>query len=239
MYIVNMMRMLKSSMPVERLCKFGPSALSDAELLAIILRVGGENVNALMLASQILQRFEGLWGLRFCTVQQLRKVKYIGMAKAAKIIALNELSARMYCESEKSLKKISSPEAVYRLVKKDIIGVKREHLYLISLDSRHNFISKDLVSLGSITETLVSPREVFIHALKRDAVYIILCHNHPSNDYTPSKDDLELTNRIAQLGYEMGVPLLDHVIVCDNQFLSLRVTNAVIFGDKNREEVKK
>ncbi len=226
-------------MPRERLIKYGSSSLSNAELLALVMRVGGKDSSVLELATRIITQFGGISGLKTVTIQQLLSIKHLGVAKACAILALGELSLRLYCDVTEESKKIKSPEDVFELVHRDFIGQKRELLILVSLDSRNRFISKDLLSVGSINETLVSPREVFMQVLRREAVSFVLCHNHPSNDTTPSSEDIVLTEKIASVGAVLGIALIDHLIICENTFSSLKALNIFETFNSDRKEVKK
>ena len=226
-------------MPRERLIKYGATSLSNAELLALIMRVGGKNKNVLELATRIITQFNGVAGLKGATMQQLISVKHLGVVKSCAILALCELSLRLYCDAEADNKKIRSPDDIFDLVRRDFIGQKKEILVLVCLDSRNRFISKDLLSVGSINETLVSPREVFMQVLRREAVSFVLCHNHPSNEPTPSSEDIVLTEKIAAIGANLGIALIDHLIICESKFSSLKALNIFETFKLSGKEVKK
>ena len=216
---------MASERPRERLHKLGSSALSDSELLAIILRSGGKANSVLNLASQILARFGGIKGLLNADFHQLLTLKNVGYAKACSIKALSEIALRMCMDDFEKKVNIKKPADVFTYMRKDFYKKDREHLYLISLDTRSNILSKDLLSTGTINETLVHPREVYRTALYKNAASVILVHNHPSNDPTPSNDDIRVTERVAKAGINMGIALVDHIIICDQTFASLKSLN--------------
>ncbi|MEN9389634.1 MAG: hypothetical protein RLY61_718 [Candidatus Parcubacteria bacterium] len=228
MYVAPMKQTLldtESILPREKILNFGPSSLSDAELLSLVLRSGGRGTSVFRLAHHILQECNGLYGLSQLTSTKLQELKFIGSAKAACLLSLTELSLRITTPNSISSNVIASPDEVYKLLRKDMFAKKRECLYLISLDGRNKLIAKDLLSLGTINSTLVSPREVFRQALLRNATSIILAHNHPSQNLTPSSEDLLLTEQVAKIGLTLEIPLLDHVIITDSAFTSVKALN--------------
>ncbi|MFA6981807.1 MAG: DNA repair protein RadC [Patescibacteria group bacterium] len=225
MYFSRISDFLPVNKPRERLLSNGETSLSDVELLAIVLGSGGVKNSALDLANLILNKFDGFRGLLNADVVKLMEMKDIGMAKACCIKAMCEISMRMHFHQDNQRMKIISPKDVFNCVRKDLFSKNKECLYLLSLDSQKKLISKDLISVGTLNESLVHPREVFEKAFSKNAAYIILVHNHPSLDATPSKDDIEVTKRIARGGVTLGVALIDHVIVTDNGFSSLKALN--------------
>jgi DNA repair protein RadC len=214
-----------SDKPRERLITQGGSALSDTELLAIILRSGGEDNSALQLSSQILKEFGGFKGIYRADIQQLVRYKDVGIAKAAGIKAACEIALRINSITDNELCVITKPADIFHLLKKELFNQTKEYLYLLSLDSRNKVISKDLISVGTVNETLIHPREVFRTALAKNAVSIALAHNHPSDDPTPSTEDIKVTGRIAGVGVEIGINLIDHVIICNSDFTSIKAMN--------------
>ncbi len=211
--------------PRERLLNSGVEALSDAELLSVILRSGGEGDSVLLLASRLLAEYGGLKALFQTDISQLMRIKNIGFAKATCIKAVNELALRLSKYSGKELPAIRKPKDIYDVVRKEMFGKKKEHLYLISLDSRNKMISKDLISIGTIGETIVNPREIYRQALIKNACSIAVVHNHPSGNPSPSPEDLIVTEKLIVAGLSLGLPLVDHLIVCDTQFVSLKALN--------------
>jgi len=211
--------------PREKLIDKGVEALTNVELLAIILRSGGKYCPATNLARDLLNKYSGFKNLLNVDIQELINFKNIGYAKASSIKVIGEISKRSLIDTQTLGKVIKKPEDIYLLIKNDIIGKDQEYLYLVSLDSRNKVISKDLISKGTLTETLIHPREVFKKALAKSAASIILVHNHPSNEPNPSQDDLKVTRRIAKVGIEIGIPLTDHLIVTNTDFTSMKAHN--------------
>jgi DNA repair protein RadC len=216
-----------SNKPRERLIKNGPQSLSDIELLSILLNTGGNNISALTLASQILRDFKNFKELHQCDMEQLTSIKNVGLSKAATIKAACEIALRMQGVQEKEKVEITSPKDVYMATKNLFLGKNKEHLYIITLDTRNKIISTDLISVGTINETLVHPREVFRHSLIKNAVSIILIHNHPSGDSKPSKNDIAVTERLIKVGVNIGIAVVDHIIVADEEYTSLKTLKLI------------
>jgi DNA repair protein RadC len=208
--------------PRERLLDKGSEALSDIELLAILLRSGGSDVSVMDLAGSLLKKYQGLQSLLEADVNQLLKEQHIGQTKATAIKAAAEIAKRAYLNNQKNSVVIKRPEDAFKIIKKDLFGKNQEHLYLLSLDSRKKLISKDLICIGSINETLVPVREIVRKALIKDAVNIILVHNHPSLDPTPSHEDILVTEKVAKACITSGISLLDHLITANNEYMSIK-----------------
>lgn len=225
-----------SDLPREKVLRFGPESLSDAELLALMLGSGGRGMSVFKLSNYILQECNGLYGLSQISATKLQKLKYIGNAKTACLLSLTELALRITTPAKDIQQLITAPEDVFKLLRKDLFAKKREFLYLISLDGRNKLISKDLISLGTIDSTLVSPREIFRQALLRNATSVILAHNHPSQNLTPSSEDLLLTEEVAKIGVSLGIPLLDHVIITDSSYTSIKALNLFDLTQKGGEK---
>lgn len=222
------------NMPRERLINYGASILSDAELLSILLRSGGRGVPVISLANKLLLSFGNFKGLLDCDIHDLVSNKDVGVAKAASIKAACEIALRIGL-SKGINKDIKAPEDIYALVRKEIYSKDKEHLFVISLDSRMKLISVDLLSIGTVNETLIHPREVFKVALSKNAVSIALVHNHPSNDPTPSDQDILLTSKIYDACLKVGLYFIDHVVACDDSFSSLK---ALGYIGKNKFNLK-
>jgi DNA repair protein RadC len=218
--------------PREKMHKLGSSNLTDAELLAILLRSGGKGVSALELGSQLIKTFGGLRGLAGLGLNKLLEIKNIDLAKASAIKAAIEMGLRLDSEESNSPALIKKPEDIFRLVKKDLYKKAQEHLYVISLNARNKLVSRDLISIGTVNEAMISPREIFKCAFNNNATAIILVHNHPSGETSPSAEDISATQKIAAAGEELGIPLLDHLIVSDNKYSSLNALNLLKGGDK-------
>ncbi|NMB69934.1 DNA repair protein RadC, partial [candidate division WWE3 bacterium] len=199
----------KDEKPREKFINKGAVSLTDEELIALLLCTGGTDLSAIDLAREILKSAGGLANLNKYDIQKLLSHKYVNSAKAVVIKAAVEIARRINYYSAPSTKQIIKPEDVFNILRKDFIGQTKECLMLISIDSRNKFISKDVISVGSINETIVSPREIFAVALNKNAACIIIAHNHPSNDPAPSNEDINVTKKISTLGKAMNIPLLD------------------------------
>ena len=211
--------------PRERLITKGPEALSDSELLAIVLNTGGKNLTVLDLANQLINKFGSLKNVMESNLNRLTAEKHLGIAKATTIKTISEISKRVYLTQDTTLKTINNPLTAYQAIKSCIFGKKQEHLYLLSLDSRKKLIAKDLICIGSINETIVPIREIYKKALERNSVYIILIHNHPSNDPNPSIEDIKVTEKIIEAGNTLGVICIDHIVATDNAYISIKGLN--------------
>jgi DNA repair protein RadC len=208
--------------PRERLIKYGPGVLSAAELIAIQLRVGTKEHNAIELANVLLKQFDGLRGVSNATVEQLGTVKGVGSAKAAEILAAVELGRRLAALSTEGRPQIHNPDDVANLLMPEMRDAKREFFKAVMLDTKNTVIRITTVSIGTLDSSLVHPREVFKDAITASAASVILAHNHPSGDPTPSKQDLLVTERLVEAGKLMGIDVLDHIILGDNRWISLK-----------------
>jgi len=212
--------------PRERLLKLGSEALSAQEILALILGRGISGESVMVTAQRLLSRFGNLKGVANASIEELTEIRGIGPAKAAQIKAAFELSKRLegpVDEREKPV--VKSPEDVVSIVKSQLKGKKKEHFLVLCLDTRNNVINCRAISMGSLDTSIVHPREVFKEAISSSAASVILVHNHPSGDPEPSKEDIELTKRLAKAGEIMGIEVLDHIIVCDKSYSSLKAKN--------------
>lgn len=217
----------KEEKPREKLIEKGPEALTDIELLALIIRSGGKDVSATSLSRELILKFGSLKSVLLADIEQLKNFKNIDIAKATSIKAVEEMSKRYLTPFVEDARKIRSPKDVYDLIRRDIINKEEEYLFLICLDSRNRLISKEVISKGTINETLIHPREIFKKALNKNACSIILAHNHPSNESDPSDEDIKVTKRIFRVGIEMGIPLTDHLIVTSRDFMSMKAQNLI------------
>ncbi|MFZ2664195.1 MAG: DNA repair protein RadC, partial [Patescibacteria group bacterium] len=182
----------------------------------------GKDCPATNLARELLNKYSGLRNLLNVDTQELMNFKNIGYAKASSIKALGEIVNRYDQEDQSIGRVIKKPEDVYSLVKGDLASKDQEYLILVNLNSRSKVISKDIISKGTLTETLIHPREVFKKALSKNACSIVLAHNHPSNEALPSEDDIKVTKRVSKVGMEIGIPLIDHLIVTNKDFISMK-----------------
>lgn len=209
--------------PVEKLILSGAESLNNSELLAIILRTGTSNENVVSLSTRLLSEFEGLDGLLNTSLSEITTIKGIKNKKASQILAMAELFKRF--NTLKSLKinhKINSPRDIANLLINEMSELKQEVLKLIMLDTKNQIISIKDVFKGSLNTSIVHPREIFNEAIKRNSSSIIICHNHPSGDPTPSKEDINITLRINECSKIIGINLLDHIIVGKAKFISLK-----------------
>jgi DNA repair protein RadC len=215
-----------SERPRERLLKLGSEALSAQEILAVILGRGTRGESVMVTSQKLLSRFRNLKGVANASVEELTKVTGIGPAKAAQIKAALEFSRRLEAGASDELKPVlKSPEDVAAEVRSELKGKKKEHFLVLCLDTRNRLINHKLVSVGSLDTSIVHPREVFNEAITSCAASVIFAHNHPSGDPEPSKEDVELTKRLAKAGEIMGIDVLDHIIVCDRSYVSLKARN--------------
>ncbi len=214
-----------SERPYEKCEQYGASVLSDAELLAVILRTGTKQQRAIDLAVNILNystAYPGLKGLNYLTMTQLMKIKGIGRVKAIELLCLTELTRRMTKDTLRESLKLTTPQSVAQYYMQDMRHLTREQVLLLMMDSKNKLIKNMIISEGTVNTSLMPTREVFIHAVKHEAVNIILLHNHPSGDPTPSAEDIRVTKKIAEAGNLIGISLMDHLIIGDNKYISLK-----------------
>lgn len=214
------------SLPYERFMKNGPESLSEAELLAIILRTGTAGEDALSVAGNILAlaggRHQGLLGLHHVTLQELMEVRGIGQVKAVKIKCIAELSNRIAKANAKQSVQFTKPETVAAYYMERLRHEETEQTILVMTDGRNYLIDDVMISKGTVNASLLSPREIFVTALRYKAVNILLLHNHPSGDATPSKEDEAITRRMKEAAELLGIGFVDHIIIGDNQYTSLK-----------------
>lgn len=209
-------------LPRERLCQLGPEALSNSEILAILLRTGIKGENVLNLAERILADVGGLSGLGKLTVHELAQIHGLGKAKSAELKAAIELGRRSVSVDPMSRPTVNSPQDVAHIVMEEMRYLDREHFRVVSLSTKNHVLGISPISIGSLNSSLVHPRECFKEAIRRNSNAIILLHNHPSGDPTPSKEDIEVTRRLADGGKILGIEVLDHVVIGDNRYVSLK-----------------
>lgn len=207
--------------PRERLLASGQAALSDAELLAILLRTGTSKETAVQLAERVLVEFGDLHELPRRTADELTSLDGLGPAKAVTLLAAAELAVRLASRQRVALP-VASPADVAGLVMEEMRNYRREHFRVVMLDVKNRVLGTEEISIGSLNASLVHPREVFRPALLKSCAGIILVHNHPSGDPTPSSEDLEVTRRLCEAGKLLGIEVLDHVVIGDGKFFSFR-----------------
>ncbi|MGQ9823686.1 MAG: RadC family protein [Desulfotomaculales bacterium] len=208
--------------PRERLLKEGARSLTDAELLAILLRTGTSRNTALDLAAVILANFNGLRGLVQASVEELSAVKGVGPAKAAQIKAALELGKRLAADAGEERAVIKTPADAAGLVMEEMRHLDREHFRALLLNAKNQVIGQEVISIGTLNSSAVHPRELFKSAIKRSAAAVILVHNHPSGDPSPSREDVDVTRRLVEVGRLIGIEVLDHLVIGDNKFSSLK-----------------
>ncbi|MCK8060667.1 MULTISPECIES: DNA repair protein RadC [unclassified Fusibacter] len=211
--------------PRERLMNNGVKSLTNSELLAIILRTGTKEKSALALSSELLKTLGGLKGLAMADGSELKKISGIGDSKACQLMASFELARRYDCSKIKSDLKFTSPEDVFNYVHKELKFEDREHFLVIGLNTKNNIIGRHVVSVGTLNQTLVHPREVFNWAIKKSAASVVLAHNHPSGHVEPSREDVLLTERMVEAGKIVGIKVVDHIIVGNNEYYSLKAND--------------
>jgi len=208
----------KTKQPRERLSSFGVENLDEAELLAILLSSGTREKNVLNLAREILKKFP-LRTLRTYSIKELVQIDGIGPVKAGKILAAIELGKRSL--GTQSLHQLLVPPDVVREVK-DITNKSQEHLLALYLNARHELIQKQIICIGTLNQVIIEPRDIFSYALLLPSPLIILVHNHPSGDPTPSDPDISFTKRLVDAGKLLGIKIVDHIIVTKDNYASFR-----------------
>ncbi len=208
--------------PRERLMRVGETAVSSTELLAIIMRtgVGGENV--LRLAERLLTHFQDLPGLARASISELTQVKGIGPAKAVEIKAALELGRRLMAAAPQERPTVTSPSDAANLLMAEMMFLEKEHLRLITLDTRNRVINTPTIYVGSLNTSVIRISELFRAAIKDNAAAFIMAHNHPSGDPSPSPEDVNVTRQVVQAGKLMDIALLDHIIIGRQRFVSLK-----------------
>ena len=214
-----------SERPYEKVLEHGAYCLSDAELLAVILRTGTKDTSARELAEQILKLGDpsGLPGLLHHSLADYKEIRGIGDVKAIQLTCIGELSRRIWKSARAGSRFVCRhPEEIASYFMEDMRHMEQEHLKVLILNTKNTILKETDISIGTVNASLATPREIFIEVLKFRGAGVILLHNHPSGDPAPSKEDLLFTQRVAEAGRLMGVPLLDHIIIGDNSYVSLK-----------------
>ncbi|WP_235879533.1 RadC family protein [Robertmurraya siralis] len=208
--------------PRERFEQSGPASLSNHELLAILLRTGTKEESVLQLSNRLLTNFEGLRLLKDATLDEITAIKGIGKAKAIQVLAAVEIGRRISNLSYDDRYIIRSPEDGANYVMNDMRFLAQEHFVCLYLNTKNQVLHKKTIFIGSLNASIVHPREVFKEALRRSSASVICLHNHPSGDPTPSREDIEVTKRLVEAGKIIGIEILDHLIIGENKFVSLK-----------------
>ncbi|MFR7476165.1 RadC family protein [Frisingicoccus sp.] len=217
--------MAEQERPREKFELYGADKMSDAELLALILRTGSRSLSAVALAEEILNLNlpgSGLEKLYHLSKKDLMEIRGVGRVKAIEILALCELSVRLSKLTFREQLSFSSPASIARYYMAEFRSYRQEHLMMMLLDSKNHLVGERLISKGTINASMAEPRDIFGEALRAGAFSIILIHNHPSGDTTPSTADLTVTKRIGEAGELLGIRLLDHIIVAGDKYISLK-----------------
>lgn len=217
----------KEERPRERLLKKGSKFLSTAELLALIISTGSRKRTAVELAKDLLSNFGGLKGIIDLSCEELKKINGIGTAKAAKISAAVELAGRITALQDEKRDLINSPIKAVELLSSEMRFLKQEVLKAVLLNVKNRVIAVPEISRGGLSSSIVHPREVFREAIRRSSAAVILVHNHPSGDPTPSADDLNITKKLVQSGEIIGIKVVDHIIIAGDKYTSFKEENLI------------
>ncbi len=211
--------------PREKIIKYGSNTLSTEELIALIIRTGYQSITAVELANNLINKSNGLKGIIDFTPEEFMKNKGIGIAKGTQLCAVVELSKRINsCKFQGEII-LNSSSDVASLLMSELRHLKQEHLYVIMMDVKNKMIAKELISKGGLASSVVHPREVFKKAIKKSCASIIVVHNHPSGNPTPSRNDIEVSKRLSSAGDILGIEVLDHIIIGDGRYISLKESN--------------
>lgn len=221
--------MPQTERPREKLLKYGKENLSDSELLAIILKTGSKGENVCNLSLKILNQIKNLENLKNINLETLTNIKGVGLAKGIELLALTELSKRIYYKQSATKKeKYNNPKTIYENNKYLFDNLKQEHFYCLYLNNNKQLIERKLLFMGTINKSVVHPREIFKEAYKLSASSIICIHNHPGGNKNPSLEDINLTKTLVKIGQINGIPVLDHLIVTEDDYYSFYETNKEI-----------
>ncbi len=215
----------KEDLPYDKFKRLGPASLTDAELLAIILRTGTRDKTPIALGREILENSwqkSGLLGLYHYSMRELMKISGIGEVKATQLLCIAEIAKRTAFMQARLGLSFDSPESVADFYMERLRHQETEQVLLVLLDNKNRLIEDVVLSKGTVNSSLVSPREIFLVALRQNAVSIMILHNHPSGDPTPSRNDRLITNKIKEVSDLIDIPLIDHIIIGDNRFISFK-----------------
>ena len=228
---LNIKELFEQDRPYEKFEQLGAEALTDAELLAIILRSGTKGISSLALSHMILSKCKqenGICGLFHLSLKELESFPGIGSVKAIQLKCICEISKRISKKEAKRLLVFNQPASIAGYYMEALRHEEQEHVYCMMFDSKNALLSDECITKGTVNESLLSPRELFLKALSNRAVSIALVHNHPSGDPTPSREDVDITQRIYNAGRMLGIPLLDHIIIGGNRYTSIIAEESLI-----------
>ena len=211
--------------PRERFIKYGVNNLSNEELLSIVLKNGYKDYSVKDLSNNILKDIKDITELKYKTVNELTKIKGIGKVKAITLLSSIELGKRVYQDKDNIDIKLNSSKLIYKYIKDKLKYKKQEYFYVLYLDTKKYLIDEKLLFIGTLDTANVHPREIFKYAYINSSKSIILIHNHPSGDTLPSKEDILLTNKIIEIGKIMGINVIDHLIIGNNNYYSFYDNN--------------
>lgn len=217
----------KEERPRERFLKYGPTTMQTHELLAIILRTGSKDISVLDVSKELLSRFRTLKDLSKASITELTKQKGIGSSKAMELLAAIEIGKRVRLETFQRNVSLTKPEQIFHYMKDNLELKTQEHLIAIYLTAKGELIKKETLFIGSLNSSLIHPREIFKHAVLNSAAAIVLVHNHPSGDPTPSNQDISVTKLIHENSLMMDIKLLDHVIIGRDKYFSFKEKNII------------
>lgn len=217
-----------SERPYEKLVSRGPESLSTEELIAVLLKTGYQNISSKELSSILLKEAKGVVGVSQMSYEQLLSIKGIGMSKACILLASIEFSNRIEAEKVKIIgKRLTNSQMVYEYYKNKISNKKQEYFYVVYLDNFKKIINDKLLFIGTINHSVVHPREIFKEAYMLSASAIICVHNHPTGNIFPSKEDINITNNLVQIGTLLGIKMVDHIIIGKEQYYSFLENNDI------------
>ena len=211
--------------PYEKCLAYGPKALSDGELLAVVLKTGTREKTSVELARELLTLtpgMDGLPGIYHLTLEQLKQVKGIGDVKAIQILCICEIAKRLSKSAAKTRLRFESPSSIAQYFMEEMRNLEKEEVRVLFFDGSHGLICDKMISVGTVNAACSSPREIYLEALRAQAVYLILIHNHPSGNPVPSKEDFLLTKRMKHAGELLGIELSDHIIIGNQAYYSFR-----------------
>ncbi len=226
--------------PYEKCAACGPGALTEVELLSVVLRTGAEGVSVIDMSRYLMDSFgaEGISGLCSATMAELMKIRGIGRVKAMQLVCIAELSKRIARSVRGNAPAFTTPKSVAAYYMEQLRHERQEKVLVVMLDTRGRLLGEEVISKGTVNTAAVGPREIFLTALDRKAVSIILVHNHPSGDPKPSREDLELTRRVLEAGDMIGIPLVDHIIIGDRKAVSLANRIRDPYGEETGPETE-